>query len=408
MMTRLTRFYRLDRGYFSTALLSGVCLAFMTNGHFSEAAEPPETTPSQRTSTATPTTGTSPMSAIQKDRFGTTSDGIEISRYRLAGSNGFLVELIDLGASIIRVEAADRHGMTKNITAAFTDVAGYEQNKPYFGGICGRFANRIHRARFSIDGTEYQVTANSGGNHIHGGVKGLNKHVWKSEIVPGPLPAVRFTNVSPAGEEGFPGTLTSVVTYTVTPSNEIKIQYTVTTDAPTVLNITNHAYWNLSGNLQQTILDHLVTLHASRYVPIDAEAIPTGELAPVAGTEMDFQTPHLIGERIAQTVNGAGGYDHCYVIDGQTGTLRPAARVEHPASGRVMEVFTTEPGVQLYTGNYLTGTPETGNVVKQGAFCLEAQHLPDSPNQPKFPSTILRPGETYRQTTVHRFSVAKS
>lgn len=347
------------------------------------------------------------MSAVQTTAYGMLPDGTPISRFTLANSRGMLVELINLGATLIAVQVPDADGKTENVTLSFPDLAGYRENKPYFGGICGRYANRIAFGKFTLDGQEYTVaTNNNNQHHLHGGLVGFNKKVWQAEVLPDSEGfGVRFTYVSPAGEEGYPGALTSVVTYTLNEDNELRIDYAATTDAPTVLNLTNHAYWNLSGDPRQTIHDHELILFCSRYLPVDAGAIPTGELAPVEGTPMDFLSSTPIGERIDQTVNGGGGYDHCYVVDGEIGSLRPAARVVHPRTGRVMEVSTTEPGVQLYTGNFLLGTAETGNAVKQGAFCLEAQHFPDSPNHPEFPTTVLRPGETYRQTTVHRFSI---
>lgn len=346
------------------------------------------------------------MVSVQSAPFGMTPDGVAIESFQLTNAHGLKVGLISLGATLTTVEVPDRAGKLANVALTFDDLPGYLENKPYFGVTCGRYANRIANGKFTLDGTEHTLAANNGEHHLHGGLVGFGKKVWKAEVLPAAEGhGVRFTFTSPDGDEGYPGALTTQVTYTLNDQNELKIQYSATTDKPTVLNLTNHAYWNLSGDRQQTVLDHELTLTGSKYLPVDEGAIPTGELAPVAGTPMDFLTPHLIGERITQTVNGNGGYDHCYLVDGAVGTLRPAAKVVHPASGRVMEVLTTEPGVQLYTGNYLEGTPATGNAVKQGAFCLEAQHLPDSPNRPEFPTTALRPGETYQQTTVHRFSV---
>jgi len=255
---------------------------------------------------------------------------------------------------------------------------------------------------------EYQLATNNGQHHLHGGKEGFNKKVWQHERVEGDKAVgVKFTYVSPDGEERYPGTLTTVVTYSLNDDNELRIDYEATTDKPTVLNVTNHAYWNLAGAGNGTVHNHELTLMCDRYLPVDEGSIPTGDLADVSGTAMDFLQPHKIGERIEQTVNGNGGYDHCYVVNGSFGTLRPAAKIVDPSSGRVMEISTTEPGVQLYTGNHLKGTPDTGNAIKHGAFCLETQHFPDSPNHRDYPTTTLRPGETYRQTTVHKFSVAK-
>ncbi len=346
------------------------------------------------------------MLSVQSEPYGSTPDGQPITSYSLTNARGLRVGLIDLGATITAVEAPDKHGHVANVTLSFPDLDGYLQNKPYFGGICGRYSNRIAKGKFSLDGQAHTLAVNNGDHHLHGGLKGFNKQVWKSETLTVPdAAAVRFTLVSPDGDEGYPGALTVVVTYALNDQNELQIAYEATCDQPTVLNLTNHAYWNLSGDGQNTILDHELTLMCNRYLPVDAGAIPTGELAPVTDTPMDFLTPHTMGERIEQTVNGGGGYDHCCVIDGDAGALRAAAKIVHPASGRVLEISTTEPGIQLYTGNFLEGTPDTGNAVRQGAFCLETQHFPDSPNRPEFPTTILRPGETYRQTTVHKFSV---
>ncbi len=346
------------------------------------------------------------MLAVQSEPFGTTPAGEAITQFQLTNSQGMVVRLINFGATVTAVEVPNADGTRTNIALGFPDLAGWLANKPYFGSICGRYANRIADGKFTLDGKEYTLALNTGTDHLHGGLEGFNKKIWQAEALPvtdGAAP-VRFTYVSPDGEEGYPGQLTVVVTYSLNEFNELRIDYTATTDAPTVLNITNHAYWNLSGDPQQTVRDHELTLYASRYLPVTEKAIPTGEIAKVEGTEMDFLTPHLIGERIEQAKHGNGGYDHCWVIDGDAGTLRPAARVVHPPTGRVFELFTTEPGVQLYTGNYLNGTPETGKAIKQGAFCMEAQHFPNSPNEHAFPSTVLRPGETYTQTTVHKFS----
>ncbi|MBI1348417.1 galactose-1-epimerase [bacterium] len=346
------------------------------------------------------------MPTIATQSFGQTPDGAEITHYELTNANGLKVGLINFGAAVTKVETPDRDGRLANINLGWPDLAGYLENKPYFGGICGRYANRIALGKFTLDGEEYTLAANNPPGHLHGGKVGFNKKVWAAE----PLAdqnAVRFTYTSPDGEEGYPGALTVVVTYSLNDQNELKIDYSATTDKATVLNVTNHCYWNLAGAGVGTILDHNLTLFCSRYIPVDENAIPTGELATVEDTPMDFLKPEKIGTRIEQTVNGAGGYDHCYVVDGTYGELRPAAKVVDSASGRVMEVLTTEPGIQLYTGNFLNGTPDTNGFIKQSAFCLEAQHFPDSPNHPDFPTTELKPGETYRQTTVHKFSVAK-
>ncbi len=349
-----------------------------------------------------------PMLTVQNEPFGQTATGDEVIQYSLRNRSGMKVGLINFGAIIKSVEVPDREGKLANVTLGFPDIAGYQENNPYFGGACGRFANRIAKGKFSLDGTEYSLFLNNGPNTLHGGQVGFMKKSWKAAPFQNDdATGVKFTYVSPDGEEGYPGELKSVVTYSLTDANELKIEYQATTDKPTVINLTNHAYWNLAGAGSGLIVDHELTLSCSQFLPVDETGIPSGELAAVAGTCMDFLKPEKIGTRITEPVNGAGGYDHCYVVDGTAGELRPAARIVEPTSGRVMEIFTTEPGIQFYTGNFLEGTPATGNAPKHGAFCLETQHFPDSPNRPEFPTTRLNPGETYRHTTVHKFSVVK-
>lgn len=349
------------------------------------------------------------MLKVQAEPCGETPDGEKITQYVLTNSHGMRVKVINFGGIITAVEVPDRHGKFANVTLGFANLEDYFVNKPYFGGICGRFANRIANAKFTLDGEEYQLAANNGPNHLHGGIVSFIKKVWQAETIDTPdFVGIELRYVSPDGEEGYPGTLTTSLVYTLNDKNELTIDYTAFTDKPTVLNLTNHAYWNLAGTSSPTILDHELTLYADEYVEIDEQAIPTGKLLPVAGTCMDFTRPQKIGARIAETTHGNGGYDHCFVVrGGGTEKVVPVAKVVEPTSGRVMEISSTEPGVQLYTGNYLDGTPETANAPKQGAFCLEAQHFPDSPNRPEFPSVVLRPGEVYRQTTVHKFSVAE-
>lgn len=349
------------------------------------------------------------MLKIEVQACGESLDGEKISQYVLTNAHGMRVKLLDYGGIITSVEVPDRNNIKGNVTLGFSSLDGYFENKPYFGGLCGRYANRISNARFTLDDKAYELFANTPPNHLHGGKEGFMKKVYQAETFEEADSAgVKLTRTSPDGEEGYPGALTVELTYRLNDDNELTIDYTATTDQPTVLNLTNHAYWNLAGNSSPSILDHELILQADDYVEIDEEAIPTGKLLPVTGTCMDFTSPHTLGERIAETTNGNGGYDHCYVVrGGGTGKLVPVAKVVEPSTGRVMEISSTEPGVQLYTGNYLDGTAETAHAPKQGAFCLETQHLPDSPNRPEFPTTVLRPGETYRQTTVHKFSVAK-
>ncbi|MCX7393514.1 MAG: galactose mutarotase [Planctomycetales bacterium] len=347
-----------------------------------------------------------PMTTVQREPFGQTVAGEEVVQYSLRNRSGMKVSLINLGATITSVEVPDRDGISANVTLRFPDCDGYSANAPYFGGACGRYANRIANGKFQLDGNDYSLVINNAPNHLHGGTVGFNKKLWKGETFQGDnFTGVKFTYVSPDNEEGYPGTLKTIVTYSLTDNNELAIDYAATTDKPTVLNLTNHAYWNLTGTSGETILDHELTLFCDKYLPVDQGSIPTGELLAVTATCMDFTHAEPIGSRIDQPVNGSGGYDHCYIVNGSPGTLRPAAKIVDKKSGRVMEIATTEPAIQFYTGNYLNGTPETGNALMHGAFCLESQHYPDSPNRPEFPTTRLNPGETYHQTTVHKFSV---
>jgi aldose 1-epimerase len=342
--------------------------------------------------------------------FGKTADGQEVKVHTLANLHGLRVRLIDYGATLISVETPDRSGKNANITLGFKTLDGYLQRHPFFGSTAGRYANRIAGGKFTLDGKTYTLATNNGPNHLHGGKKGFDAVLWKPEPVTGPdFVGVKFSYISPDGEEGYPGTLNATVTYTLSNANVLRFEYAATTDKPTVVNLTNHTYWNLSGAGSGDILGHELMLAADKYLPIDDTSIPTGELASVKGTPFDFTTPHMIGERIGELKKDphkTKGYDHCFVLRGQQSKLELAARVREPKSGRVMEVYTTEPGVQLYCANFLGG--ETAGGYKQhDAFCLETQHYPDSPNKPEFPSTVIRPGETYRTTTEHRFSVDK-
>jgi aldose 1-epimerase len=340
--------------------------------------------------------------------FGKTEGGQEVKVHTLTNTKGLRVRLIDFGATLISVEAPDRHGKNANITLGFPSLAGYLQRHPYFGSTVGRYANRIAGGKFTLDGKTYALATNNGPNHLHGGNKGFDAVLWKSEAVSSPdAVGVRFSYVSRDGEEGYPGTLETTVSYTLNDANELRIDYAATTDKPTVVTLTNHSYWNLAGAGSGDILKHELTLAADQYLPIDDTSIPTGELAAVKRTPFDFTQPHAIGERIGELKkepHKTKGYDHCFVLRGQQGKLDLAARVTEPTSGRVMEVFTTEPGIQLYCGNFLDGSPSAGGYKQHDAFCLETQHYPDSPNKPSFPSTVLRPGQTYRSTTMHRFS----
>lgn len=342
---------------------------------------------------------------VETDVFGKLPDGREVTRYRLTNSNGWSVALIDYGGIITEVNVPDREGNFANINLGFDSLEGYLGQDPYFGGIVGRFAGRIAKARFTLDGKTYDVAKNNGENHLHGGNVGFNDRLWEAKASSDEESArIELRYVSPDGEENYPGELTSTVIYTFNNENELIIQYEATTTKATPINLTNHAYWNLGGEGSGTILDHVATLHCDRYLPVDEGLIPTGEQAKVEGTPMDFRTPRVIGDRIQQTGGDPIGYDFCYIVNGKAGKLRPAAKVVHPKSGRTLEVLTTEPGIQLYTGNFLDGAPANGGYPQYAAFCLEAQGFPNAPNEPEFPNSILRPEETYRQTTIYQFS----
>ena len=374
-------------------LLPTLCMALLLT---MVACEP---TPSpQQTQTA--------MTAT-KEPFGTTGDGEAVDLYTLTNANGVEVRIITYGTIIISLRTPDKDGQLDDMVLGYDSLEGYLTKTPYFGSIVGRYGNRIGKGTFDLDGETYTLAVNNGPNHLHGGVKGFDKVVWQAEATDD---GVIFTYVSPDGEEGYPGTLTSRVTYTLTDQDELIVDYHATTDKATPVNLTQHSYFNLAGAGNGDILGHELTLNASRFTPVDSTMIPTGELRDVTGTPFDFRRQTAIGARIGQDeqqLNWGGGYDHNYVLDGDADTLALAARVYEPTTGRVLEVHTTEPGVQLYTGNFLDGsiTGKQGRVYEyRYGFCLETQHFPDSPNKPDFPSTILRPGETYESRTVFTFS----
>jgi aldose 1-epimerase len=342
-------------------------------------------------------------STIQKAAFGKLPDGTAVDIFTLTNAQGLIAKVTNYGTIVTKLHVPDRHGKMGDVVLGFDNLDQYLEGHPYFGCTVGRFANRIARGQFTLEGKTYKLAINNGPNHLHGGLKGFDKVVWKAEPQSGA--ALKFTYTSPDGEEGYPGKLDVTVVMTLTDANELRIDYTAATDQPTPVNLTNHSYFNLAG--QGDILSHELTLAADRFTPTDADLIPTGELKSVKDTAMDFTSPKLIGSRIGKIGNSESGYDHNYVLNSGGKTLALAARVYEPTSGRVLEVHTTQPGIQLYTANYLDGSLKgKGGVVygRQHAFCLETQHFPDSVNQPKFPSTILRPGEAYRQTTVHKFA----
>ena len=352
--------------------------------------------------------------SVTKSPYGKLSDGTEVDQYTLTNSGGLVVKIITLGGIITAVETPDRSGKLANVTLYRDSLRDYTEigkdgkaTTPFFGAMAGRYANRIAKGRFTLEGKEYKLAINNGPNSLHGGLRGFDKVVWKAE----PLHAdsavgVAFSHVSPDGDEGYPGALTVKVTYSLTDSNELKIDYFATTDKPTVVNLTNHSYWNLAGAGSGDMLGHELTLNADRYLDVDATLIPLGAAKPVRGTPMDFTTTKTIGRDLAKV---DGGYDHCYVLNKQGAELSLMARALEPTSGRTMEAYTTEPAVQFYGGNFLDGTITAGgkSYKKHYGFCLEAEHYPDSPNHPDYPSTVLRPGQTYRQTTVYKFGVQK-
>jgi aldose 1-epimerase len=347
---------------------------------------------------------------VEKKDFGKTKDGQTIEEYTLRNSKGVTCKIITYGATLTEVWTPDKAGKPGLITCAFDNFAAYEAGHPFFGSTVGRYANRIAKGKFTLEGKEYTLAVNNGPNHLHGGKKGFDKVVWKATVMPtAGGQSVRFNHTSPDMDEGYPGKLDVEVMFTLTEQNELRIDYEAKTDKTTVVNLTNHAYWNLHGPGNGTIGDHVLQINADQYTPVDATLIPTGELKNVEGTPLDFRKPTPIGARINQ-LGDIGGYDHNFVLKKpQPGALSLAARVEDPDTGRVMEVHTTEPGVQLYTGNGLGKEKVIGGktVPRHGAFCLETQHYPDSPNKKDFPTTVLNEGDTFTSRTVHRFSVKR-
>ncbi len=346
--------------------------------------------------------------SVERQTYGNMPDGIEVEQYTLTNAHGLKVKVITFGAMITSVELPDRDGKFANVTLYRDSLKDYLAGHPYFGCVVGRYGNRIGKGKFALDGTECTLTLNDGANHLHGGTKGFDKYVWKAKPVRGDgFVGVSLSHVSPDGDQGYPGELTATVTYSLSDDNQLKMEYTATTDKPTVVNLTNHAYWNLAGAGSGDVLAHELTLNADRFLPVDDGLIPLGELRPVKDTPMNFTQPKTIGSRIDKV---EGGYDLCYVLNRKEGEkMSLAARVAEPKSGRVMEIYTTQPAIQFYTGNFLDGTVSGGGVdyQKHYALCLETQHYPDSPNQPEFPSTVLRPAQTYHEVTVHKFGVQR-
>ncbi len=342
---------------------------------------------------------------VEKSGFGITPEGDSVTLYTLKNENDLLVKITDFGGIITEIHTKDRNGKMGNIVLGFDNLEQYTEENPYFGALIGRFGNRIAMAKFSLDGKDYQLEANNGKNALHGGLKGFDKVVWDAEIISSDSSAaLKLMYLSQDGEEGYPGNLTVTVTYELLP-DQLIISYEAETDKATVLNLTNHSYFNLAG--EGNILDHILYINASKYTPVDSTLIPTGELANVEGTPFDFRKPTIIGKRIQEVGGDPVGYDHNYVIDDNAGEMRIAAKAMDPLSGRWLEVSTTEPGVQFYSGNFLNGTLVSGGdpIEQYEGFCLETQHFPDSPNQPNFPTTVLRPGAQFFSQTIFKFGV---
>lgn len=331
-----------------------------------------------------------------------------VTQYTLTNAGGMQVSIINYGGTVTSIITQDKEGKKGDVVLGYESLDGFMQKgNPYFGCLVGRYGNRIANAKFILEGKTYSLAANNGANALHGGLKGFDKVIWKAQILPGDS-SLLLTYISKDGEEGYPGTLTTEVIYTLTSANELKIDYSATTDKATPVNLTNHCYFNLSAGADSTVLDHVLMLNADKFTEVNDDLIPTGNLPLVKGTPMDFTIAKTIGKEIAAV---KGGYDHNWVLTKNTGALEFAGSLYHPGSGRMMEVFTTEPGIQFYSGNFLDGTLQfTRNgqkYMQHAGLCLETQHYPDSPNQPSFPNTIVKPGETYKQTTIYKFSVKK-
>lgn len=351
------------------------------------------------------------QAGISKTSFGKTDLGENIDLYTLRNIHGVEAKITNYGGIVVSLKVPDRNGKFDDVVLGFKDLADYLKPGPYFGALIGRYGNRIAKGRFTLNGVEYKLAVNNGENHLHGGIKGFDKVIWAgNELKMKTGPALVLDYISNDGEEGYPGNLNVRVIYTLTNNNELKIEYSATTDKDTVINLTHHSYFNLAGEGNGDILNTRVTINADRFVPTDAGSIPLGELRRVAGTPFDFLKAHAIGERINQDeeqIKFGSGYDHTWVINGRPGVMRLAATAYESTSGRLMQVWTTEPGMQFYTGNFLDGTL-TGKAGKlyprRSGFCFETQHYPDSPNQPSFPTTTLKKGTTYKSTTIYRFS----
>ncbi len=349
---------------------------------------------------------------LTRESFGK-AEGQDIDLYTLTNAHGLEARITNYGGVLVSLKVPDKNGKFDDVVLGYDKLDDYVQTRRYLGALIGRYGNRIAKGRFTLNGVEYKLAVNNGENHLHGGLKGFDKVIWKAK----PLPvkdgvALELTYLSRDGEEGYPGNLSVRVVYTLSDKDELRLDYSATTDKETVINLTNHSYFNLAGQGNGTILNHRLMVAASRYTPVDAGLIPTGDLASVAGTPFDFMKLTAIGDRIDQDneqLKLGKGYDHNFVLDGPRGQLRQAARVVEPSTGRSMDIWTTEPGIQLYTGNYLDGFSGKGGKVynQRFAFCLETQHFPDSPNKSSFPSTVLKPSQRYQTTTIYKFGVQK-
>ncbi len=352
----------------------------------------------------------SPKTEMQKEDYGTTADGENVEQYTLANKNGMEVKIITYGGRITSLKAPNKNDEFENVVLGFDSLEEYTKDNPFFGALIGRFGNRIANGKFTLDGEEYTLAQNDGQNHLHGGEKGFDKVVWTADDAS--ANSLSLSYISEDMEEGYPGNLETTVVYTLTDDNALEVDYNATTDKKTVINLTQHAYFNLSGDFSETILDHEIEINADEFLPVNETLIPTGELKDVAGTPFDFREAKTVEQHIEdknEQLESGKGYDHCWVLNEQDSGMRFAASAYHEESGRMLEVHTDEPGIQLYSGNFLDGTlPQAdgeGNYGHRTGFCLETQHYPDSPNQEGFPSVVLKPGETYSSKTSFKFSV---
>jgi len=368
-------------------------------------------TKSDKPETMTPSDSVAQSASVTESPFGTLPDGTAVSLYTFKNTQGTEMKVTNYGGIIVSLKTADKAGVFEDVVLGYDSLAGYIKAPSFFGALVGRYGNRIAKGQFTLDGKKYTLAKNNGENHLHGGLKGFDKVVWAATPSSSAEGAsLKLTYLSKDMEEGYPGNLQVEVNYTLTNENELKIDYSATTDKKTVINLTNHSYFNLSGNTKRDILDHVLTISASKFLPVDKGLIPTGELKNVAGTPFDFTSPTVVGDRIDSDdsqIKIGGGYDHCWVFDKPASALELGATLYDSTSGRFMEMYTTEPGTQFYSGNFLNGTV-TGKFNteynKRYALCLETQHFPDSPNRPDFPSVVLSPGEVYKTQTTYKFS----